>query len=885
MWPVTAVASQRLNLLPLTVHISVVDDTLHRVLPDAAVNRRNDFAEPIWCESGSPTTKAAVILDSSLNALSLSDVIRIITGFASHLKVAQSSFKLSSLSHRMVHDSQALASGPGNTVLRNDEGLLVEWTVGCGNVLAAQIPVLQNVEKSAADGSLAKAIGYDCVGWRVVNLKARHAIMKRIRRKTARRTYLDLNDPIYYSGDGNKDEAIDAMKPTTRLAVAPTLASPKVSSSSHITPTPDRNLKTTTTPGLFNNPPLVKNFLKLLVVRVGESLNFTIPIDTFIDLEDGDTRRLRLELVLEDGMPLPSAFWLKFLPDKQTILALPGSKEEGRHSFLLRAIDSHGETGQERVRFRVQPRKRNYGENQAPYESSVTLDFDYWAFSSDIERPIDLLQRIAVKLFKNENSSMLMMTRLQAGSVIFSWSNTSLTALTCDATAMRKIHSNIIGPNGYFTRDFVAALSPYKILRYTSGVNGVCVTDAPLVAELVVDVSARLPATTIAPVTPRNTRPDVTKPLTSIQLKLGRLFNFSIPEETFHDREDGNTRSLKLIFLANDSMTVTRKSWVQLNEDEQSFYGLPMQLGHFEFTLVAYDSGSQMAKNKFTFNVVDPRTPINHEFQLLIDIDYTEYAADMLFNNLDFAHRIAHLYGDADANKLTILRVGHDNGKGPIDFIWTNHTVRYEPCPAKQLGELMSFLILPNDTIAEALNHVFEPLYIKRIAAEPLGPCRGKGVVPVTLKPSTAKTMSSVPQAEEEISREATRALSNDMVMTAAVPAAIIIVVVVIVLFVVCFLYTRSKRKGKLNLQEHHKPPVKAGAPVIFADELAEERPESPTKPLILDREHPPLLPPPEYPRIGGTNGTLRSEHGRLLESDNRGAMIDTSYSSHSKIR
>lgn len=49
-------------------------------------------------------------------------------------------------------------------------------------------------------------------------------------------------------------------------------------------------------------------------MRVGELLNYTLPDDTFYDVEDGYTRRLRLNLVDDNGLPLPSAFWLKFLP-------------------------------------------------------------------------------------------------------------------------------------------------------------------------------------------------------------------------------------------------------------------------------------------------------------------------------------------------------------------------------------------------------------------------------------------------------------------------------------------------------------------------------------------------------------------------------------------
>lgn len=130
----------------------------------------------------------------------------------------------------------ALAWGPGNVAgLRHSTGSLVEWTVGCGDVQAAHIPVLQALERFAADGSLASRLGgLDIVGWHVTNVKMaaaarRHhaAARQRVRRQktSARKNYLDLSDPIYYSGDGNDGDV--GVKP---LATPPPRVTPSTTS-------------------------------------------------------------------------------------------------------------------------------------------------------------------------------------------------------------------------------------------------------------------------------------------------------------------------------------------------------------------------------------------------------------------------------------------------------------------------------------------------------------------------------------------------------------------------------------------------------------------------------------------------------------------------------
>lgn len=52
------------------------------------------------------------------------------------------------------------------------------------------------------------------------------------------------------------------------------------------------------------------------------------------------------------------------------------------------------------------------------------------------------------------------------------------------------------------------------------------------------------------------------------------LYSFVIPENSFSDLEDGNTRNLHLIFKTEEGKSVSPSSWLQFDPEKQEVYGL-----------------------------------------------------------------------------------------------------------------------------------------------------------------------------------------------------------------------------------------------------------------------------------------------------------------------
>ncbi|CAL1547341.1 unnamed protein product, partial [Lymnaea stagnalis] len=60
----------------------------------------------------------------------------------------------------------------------------------------------------------------------------------------------------------------------------------------------------------INNRPYVKNPIPQIIGERGRVFKFAIPPEVFIDVEDGNTRSLRLSLELTPTQELPTNFWL-----------------------------------------------------------------------------------------------------------------------------------------------------------------------------------------------------------------------------------------------------------------------------------------------------------------------------------------------------------------------------------------------------------------------------------------------------------------------------------------------------------------------------------------------------------------------------------------------
>jgi len=162
-------------------------DALNSHLEHSQINDQNEIRN-IYCDASSPVTTTTVILDVDITTMSSREKVTVLKALATFLGLPSDIVRLQASENLPMLNSAALVAGPGDTINQKYAGVLVQWEVGCGNVFASYMPVLELLEFTASNGSLGKAIGLDIVGWHITN--SRTGLEER---RLKRRAYLHIN--------------------------------------------------------------------------------------------------------------------------------------------------------------------------------------------------------------------------------------------------------------------------------------------------------------------------------------------------------------------------------------------------------------------------------------------------------------------------------------------------------------------------------------------------------------------------------------------------------------------------------------------------------------------------------------------------------------------
>jgi len=76
-----------------------------------------------------------------------------------------------------------------------------------------------------------------------------------------------------------------------------------------------------------------------------------------------------------------------------------------------------------------------------------------------------------------------------------------------------------------------------------------------------------------------NFQPRIVRPIDSIDAVTGEYLVYKVPDSFCHDVEDGETRYLQLSLLDKNSVENGNESWLQFDQKNQEFYGLPPVVG------------------------------------------------------------------------------------------------------------------------------------------------------------------------------------------------------------------------------------------------------------------------------------------------------------------
>ncbi|XP_070162704.1 dystroglycan 1 isoform X2 [Polyergus mexicanus] len=625
----------------------------------------------------------------------------------------------------------------------------------------------------------------------------------------------------------------------TTLSTTPSSTSTTTSTTTTTTVAPITTTTTTTARvitesieyGQVNFPPRRDRRLKKIPVTAGKPLSYVIPVNTFTDLEDGNTKKLKLDLYWH-GAPLKTTHWLQFNPHMQEIYGLPLEKDISTWNYELVATDSEGANVSDSLDIHVQQHKLSRSVN---HEFTIYLRIDKRSeFPTDVDWERKVIRSLAVLYEDNIQHITVRSIEINTSDreqVIFTWTNDNIPRSSeCPKEYINKLWRVLVDSNGDPSSSLRSALAPeITVKRVVFQGIGQC-EDMNRLEEP--KISTEEPKVNFPPV-PRNQ-------VDHVNATVGQLLVFKVPEDTFFDAEDGSSRNMKMSLLTIDRIPIPPHEWLQFDSKNQEFYGVPMRtdIGRKEYQLVVTDKDGASSTDGLVV-VVHPAPPMAHtvEFSMTLDIPYDSFAHSAL-QKRNFIEKLRDLYEDKDTSAISL----HSISNGSTVITWHNRTLPTSYCAHEEVNRLRSVLVKSDNDRRSVTDEVLEVMGlkfpVKQITVIPMGICLGELT-------GVHSPDSHVPSVDDSTSVGVFR---DDYLLTFVLPAIIIAAMLIVAGIIACVLH-RRRRSGKMSVseQDDERQSFRSkGIPVIFQDEL-EEKPDPGNKsPVILKEEKPPL-PPPEY--------------------------------------
>ena len=137
------------------------------------------------CEWDENVFRAVLVLDTSLNELDVERRVKLISKFAHFVSHSASGITMSTRQSAAVArllDKHVVAAGPGDTNFTFRSGLEVGWFLGCGVRFPDLQDFIQVIEHNIKTGRIRKEVGFNIIGWQVIESQPPEPI-KKIRRQ------------------------------------------------------------------------------------------------------------------------------------------------------------------------------------------------------------------------------------------------------------------------------------------------------------------------------------------------------------------------------------------------------------------------------------------------------------------------------------------------------------------------------------------------------------------------------------------------------------------------------------------------------------------------------------------------------------------------------
>ncbi|UUO13215.1 putative Ig domain-containing protein [Dolichospermum heterosporum TAC447] len=302
---------------------------------------------------------------------------------------------------------------------------------------------------------------------------------------------------------------------------------------------------------IVNHPPTVTNLIANQMATEDTAFSFTIPENTFTDIDAGDV--LTYSATLENGNTLPN--WLTFNPTTQTFSGTPSNDNVGSLNIKAIATDKAGANVSDIFVIAVE------NINDAPVLSNAIADQNAKQDNLfNFQIPTNTFSDIDAGDFLTYSAT------LENGNALPSWLTFDSTTRTISGTPT---NDNVGNLNVKVTATDKAGTSANDI--FAIAVENV--NDAPILSNAIADQNA----------------------------KQGTAFNFQIPTNTFSDIDAGDVLTYSATLENGNALP----SWLTFNPTTRTFSGTPSNdnVGSLNVKVTATDKAGTSANDIFAIAV------------------------------------------------------------------------------------------------------------------------------------------------------------------------------------------------------------------------------------------------------------------------------------------
>lgn len=592
-----------------------------------------------------------------------------------------------------------------------------------------------------------------------------------------------------------------------------------------------------------NSPPVIKKRVRKLSVHAGKWWKFTIPPDTFYDMEDGYTRDLELGFYLEAGVAPAADFWIQFNSDNQFLFALPTENNVGKHKFLLTAMDKNGNEVSEHLEVHV---RQLSGVRSFHHQFTLfDVSWDSVKYPVLIEATEKLLLRIAQQVYNDRSVEPFAIQAIDqssnSNSYTISWTNDTLPHHPCPRAMIHKLYEKL---GDLKKQTDGVSIAPSKLLAKVLGsefkVRGVGL-------RLLANCGGG-PSTEVVEA---GKGPEVRNAIDMISVGLGDVLRFAIPEDTFVSPKGGNTRELELSVLTIDGHSLPLDGPVGFHVDAQELFGLAIdaeEAGRHEFQVIAREPGSSAtAREVFVVEFAEQSSRSGgHSFEMTTCFLYQSDAGSQ---DLDLESRIKFMYrmatgvlSDSDPSMMRVISlkkyryVGASSQKPSrskreqpmfyYEAVWTNKSELLSSsgrgCPSEPINDNIVNRIFKGSEMDKLSNRLFEPDFrLLYIGFKAVGKCAeymhaiNMGELPVNVVNSGVNGKGSKnPALSPDLVKSSTLSPNVDTLdeseyyVSSILPALVTIAVMLVISLVIVIIlvrYRRNQDKTRFDVHTVHQ--------------------------------------------------------------------------------